>query len=189
MSKLIQCKNCGKIYNSNFKMCPECHIKTPVQKEKVLQIVLPCLIGVFILVMGVLIADEAENTSSNGSTVATGIETSSADSEPEIIYIEISADDLFNAYEDNEIAADEKYTGEYVKVTGIISDINSEDFLTDANILLRVDGSVLGCVQCNFNSADAKALANVKKGQKVTVIGTCGGLSTFNVMVSGCELQ
>lgn len=189
MAKLIQCKTCGKIYNSNCKICPECHAKTPIQKEKILQIVLPCIIGVFIIVMGVLIADEAENTSSNESTMATVTETSSSNSEPEITYIEVSANDLWNAYEDNEIAADEKYSGQYVKVTGIISDINSKDFLTSANLLLKVDDAMFGCVQCNFNSEDSKALANVKKGQKVTIIGTCGGLSMLNVMVSGCELQ
>ena len=110
--------------------------------------------------------------------------------ETEIEYIEISANDIYAAFQENEIAANEKYKGKAVKITGVVSDINAKDVLTSANILLDVDDTFfVGSVQCNFNSDYSKALANVQKGQSVTIIGTCNGLSTFNVMINACQLQ
>ena len=188
--KMIQCKNCGKIYYSNLTMCPECHNKTPMQKEKILQIVIPCIIGIFIIAFGVYSANQPESTNSDNNTSKTGeIINSSENASSAIEYITVSANDLWNEYEDNEIAADKKYLDQNVEVTGVISDINSKDILTSANVLLRVDGEILGCVQCNFNTEDAKKLADVKKGQKVTIVGTCSGLTLSNVMIDGCELK
>lgn len=107
---------------------------------------------------------------------------------PKIAYIEVSANDLWNAFDENEVAAEQKYNGKKVRVTGIISDINSGSTLTSANVLLRVDNGFIGCVQCNFNSTNAKELANLIKGESVTIEGTCGTLSIYNLMISSCEV-
>jgi len=205
----MYCQNCGTEVTTKF--CPNCgaeimqqaqpqqtqqvqpqqvayqqpkYTQPPKKKKsggKTALIVIACVFG-FAALMGILFGEEEPAGSSSGIAQ---VDTSS---EAQIQYIEISAQDLWNAFEDNEVAADEKYKGEYVKVTGIVNNINSKDVLTSANILLEVDEYVFGCVQCNFNSDDAKAIANVKKGQKVTVVGTCGGLNLYNVMINGCEL-
>lgn len=48
MSKLIQCKNCGKIYPSTLKCCPECFAAKPKQPAKI-------ALGIAIVVLGVLL--------------------------------------------------------------------------------------------------------------------------------------
>ncbi len=115
--------------------------------------------------------------------------TGASYNEAEINYIEVTADDIYSAFEENEVAAEEKFKGQLVKITGVVSEINSKSALTSANILLEADGLVFGCVQCNFNSQNSKALATVEKGQNVTITGTCEGLSFYNVMINACELQ
>ena len=184
----MKCQKCGTEHNNNF--CPNCGnpVNSPKKKRKNSNTVIIVLasvisfIGLYILLFSI---GSAMNEDANNSEGLSSPSQTSSTENP----IEVSAQDLWDAFEENEIAAEEKYKGKLIKITGIVSDINSKDFLTDDNILLEVDGTYWGCVQCNFNSANAKAIANVQKGKKVTIIGTCGDLSTFNVMINHCELQ
>ncbi len=107
---------------------------------------------------------------------------------PKISYIEVTANELWNAFAENEIAAEQKYNGKTVRVTGVISDINSADAFISANVLLVVDNSYFGCVQCNFDSKNAEALADLHKGESVTIEGTCGTISLYNLMVRACKV-
>lgn len=117
-----------------------------------------------------------------------GSSSSSPSSTQAINYIEISAEELFDAFHTNEVAAEQQYQGKYVKVTGVISNINSASTLTKANVLLTVDQGVFGCVQCNFNQSDVQALANLKVGQSVTITGVCNDLATFNLIINNCKI-
>lgn len=147
-------------------------------------IVALCVISIVGIAISSISDDTGTATDANAS-----LNVSQDNTEPEIDYIVVTANDLWNAFEDNEVAAEEKYKGKPVKITGVISEINSAGTLTSANILLKADDAFFGCVQCNFNSSEnAKALANLQKGQSVTIIGTCGKLSITNVMVTGCEV-
>lgn len=159
------------------------------KKSKGLTITIVVLAFIFLYVF-LLVLSSAINGTDDTTTTGSGDSSVSSlqKSEPEIEYIEVTANDLWNAFDDNEVAAEEKYNGKPVKVTGVISEINSAGTLTSANILLKADGAFLGCVQCNFNSSNAKALANLQKGQSVTITGTCGKLSITNIMISGCKV-
>ena len=182
--RMTKCKKCGKVYPMNMSNCPECFEKRRLPTGSVIGIII-CVI-ILAVCVGAMIGIIVSEDSASGSQPK--IENES-ENESKIEYIEISADDIFSAYQENEIAADERFKGKLVKITGIISAINSRDILTSANVLLSVDGSYLGCVQCNFNSSDAKDLASLEKGQTVTIIGTCKGLTTFNIMINACKLQ
>lgn len=182
--RMTKCKKCGKVYPMNMSNCPECFEKRRLPTGLVVGITI-CIIVLAICfgaIIGIIVSEDSTSDSQSG--IENDIEN-----ESEIKYIEISANDIYSAFQENEIAADEKFNGKLVKITGIISSINSSGILTSANILLSVDGSFFGCVQCNFNSTNSKALANIEKGQSVTIIGTCGGLASFNVMINACELQ
>ncbi len=187
----IKCRKCGHEHKSKF--CPNCGSPAIVQVQAkkqlsngaVIAIVLLSIIGFVALYIGLY----TYSTSQQEDVTVSNDNISSSQEEPQITYIEVTAQKLWNDYEDNEIAADEKYTGEYIKITGIVSDINSKDILTSANVLLRVEDSLFGCVQCNFNSEESKVLANIKKGQKITITGICGGLELYNVVVGNCEVQ
>lgn len=106
----------------------------------------------------------------------------------QVTYIEMTAKELRDAFDKNEVEAEEKYTGKNVRVTGIISDINSADSWSSANVLLEADGSYYGCVQCNFDSSNSPALTYLKIGQTVTIEGVCGKIQTFNLMIKSCKV-
>jgi len=89
--------------------------------------------------------------------------------------IEISAAQLYEEYEANAIAADQKYKDKMLKVTGVVSSID-KDVLGSPYVVLTGGGEyeVWG-VQCTFSSAYEPQLAKLTKGQVVTVTGKCKG--------------
>ncbi len=187
--RMTKCKRCGKVYPLEMTHCPECFTRTTLPPDQIVLRLLLVFIVIFTvpLIVNTCLGDRSDTISSESPSKITGNNTETT---KPIEYIEVSASDLFAAFQENEIAADEKYTGKPVKVAGTINSINSKSGLTSANILLDVEGMFfLGCVQCNFNSENAKVLANVEKGQAVTIVGTCNGLSLYNVIISACELQ
>jgi hypothetical protein len=181
--KMVKCKKCGKVFPMNMSNCPECFTKRSLPVGAVVAITICCL--VIAICFGAIIG----TISSEETTSGTNSYQQEAENKTEIQYIEVSADDIFSAFEENEIAAEAKYKGKAVKITGIVSEINSKSTLISANILFKVEGSMFGCVQCNFNSENSKALATVEKGQTITIVGTCGELSFYNLMVNACKLQ
>lgn len=84
---------------------------------------------------------------------------------------EVSAKELYTAYEQNEISADNKYKGKKLAVTGVIKDIGN-DVLNNSYITLKTD-NLFGSVQCFLNKKD---VAKLSKGANVTIIGKCTGL-------------
>jgi len=93
---------------------------------------------------------------------------------------ELTANQLYKAYDANEIAADNSYKGKKLAVTGIINDI-SEVFGNIAVDLKSGDGINWTTVRCSMKDRDE--VSKLRKGQKVTIIGICDGL-TFNVSIN-----
>ena len=103
------------------------------------------------------------------------------DSNPSIT---ISASKLYKEYNENEIAADEKYKGKIIEVTGVIRDIGN-DIMDNAYITL-VGDEYFGDIQCYFN--EKSVVAKLSKGKRITVIGSCSGLM-MNVQINNCIVR
>ena len=87
-------------------------------------------------------------------------------------------------YNENEIAADEKYKGKIIEVTGVIRDIGN-DIMDNAYITL-VGNEYFGDIQCYFN--EKSVVAKLSKGKRITVIGSCSGLM-INVQINNCIVR
>ena len=103
------------------------------------------------------------------------------DSNPSVI---ITASKLYKEYNSNEIAADEKYKGKIIEVTGVIRDIGN-DIMDNAYITL-VGDEYFGDIQCYFN--EKSVVAKLSKGKRITVIGSCSGLM-MNVQINNCIVK
>ena len=101
---------------------------------------------------------------------------------------EISAKKLSFEYQENEVAADEKFNGKIILVTGIIEDIGKD--IMDSIYVLLSDGEEFSMsgVQCFFSDSQKGDAAKLKKGDKVTIKGKCDGL-LMNVIIRGSTLQ
>jgi hypothetical protein len=98
----------------------------------------------------------------------------------------LSANQLYSEYKSNEVAADGKYKGQVVVVSGIIQNIG-KDIMDDAYIVIGGTGFLDG-VQCMFTKGQQSSVARLSKGQHVTVKGEVSG-KMGNVLVSKCTLQ
>lgn len=99
---------------------------------------------------------------------------------------EVQATALVAEYEDNEVAADNKYKDKKVTVTGKITSI-AKDIADQPYVTLGTGNDLeLATVQCFFK--DDNILASLKKGQKITVTGTVEG-KFMNVMLKGCKVN
>jgi 6-phosphogluconate dehydrogenase (decarboxylating) len=97
----------------------------------------------------------------------------------------ITANQLVDAYEANEVSADNQYKDKTVYVSGKVGDI-AKDVLDNIYIILKTGDMEVNNVQCYFDDADAAA--KLTKGSKITLKGTCKGKVILNVVVEDCEL-
>ena len=88
--------------------------------------------------------------------------------------ISLTAQELFDAYSSNPVAAEERYTGQRVRVTGSIRSI-SNGFVT-----LVARGSFMG-VTLYFKQSERSKVARMGKGQQVTGTGFAGESLGVNV--------
>ena len=132
------------------------------------------LLSIFLfIIIGFGSLDEFENLDQSPKVTS--------DSNPSVT---ISASKLYKEYNENEIAADEKYKGKIIEVTGVIRDIGN-DIMDNAYITL-VGDEYFGDIQCYFN--EKSVVAKLSKGKRITVIGSCSGLM-MNVQINNCIVR
>ena len=98
--------------------------------------------------------------------------------------VTVSARKLYKEYNDNEIAADEKYKGQIIQVSGIIRDIGN--VIMDNAYVTLIGDQYFGDIQCYFN--EKSIVAGLSKGKRITVIGSCSGLM-MNVQINNCIVK
>ncbi len=99
--------------------------------------------------------------------------------------ISVSAQELDAEYEKNQVAADEKYNDKKVLVTGTVNDIG-KDMMGDSTVTLS--GSNPFGITCVFEKSEQAKLAQVSKGDTVTVRGICKGKS-LNITIAYATLE
>ena len=99
--------------------------------------------------------------------------------------MELTASELYRAYEANEVSADQQYKGKRLLITGVVENIG-KDVMDNPYVALKID--FLKGVNCYFDDENNKVLSQLNKGQKIQIIGTCAGLTLTDVVVRDCEL-
>jgi len=100
--------------------------------------------------------------------------------------IEVSPAALVRQYDENEIKADNDYEGKVLRVTGPVSDIG-KDLM--GSIFVTLDGGhPVREVQVLFDDSHADKIANLSKGDRITIRGTCEGLM-MNVQIHDAVLE
>ena len=103
--------------------------------------------------------------------------------------IQISSTQIYKDYDDNEVAADNKYKDKVVEVKGKIIDISknfSDDIVIKLNGLINNVYEIVG-VGCTFSKSHNSEAASLSKGQIITIRGKCDG-KLMGPDISGCSL-
>ena len=112
------------------------------------------------------------------------IEVDIAGKSPEVT---VSAYEIYQAYEANEVAADLKYKEKIIQVSGVVESIGT-DFMDTIYVSLSVgDEYEISSVQCFFADSHKADAASLSKGQRVTIKGLGDGY-LMNVLIRGCTL-
>lgn len=98
----------------------------------------------------------------------------------------VGAVTLVSAYQTNEIAADNAFKGDYLRVTGHVEEISK----TFGTAFVTLDGGedTYSNVIASFEAENEMPLASLVPGQLVTIDGTCAGLSLVSVSLKDCKL-
>lgn len=100
--------------------------------------------------------------------------------------ITTTAHRLYSDYKSNAVAADRKYKDKILRVSGVVDTIN-RDILQTIYVVLSGD-DYFGGVQCFFSDDYEKAIANLRKGQAITIKGKCDG-KLMNVLLKECIIE
>lgn len=97
----------------------------------------------------------------------------------------ISAIKLYKEYKANEPAADNKYNGKIIEVSGKIERIG-KDILGQAYVTLKIEDYSLASVQCVFPDVQKSTVASLSQGQQIVIKGECKGKLLGTVLLEKC---
>jgi len=107
---------------------------------------------------------------------------------PEPVAEELTVDDLIEAYEQDAPAADARFLGKRLMVTGVVALIDVKETLDTHYVRLAgAEGDISRSVKCLFDKIHAPALSHLEKGQTSTVQGRFNG-SLIAIRMIDCEL-
>lgn len=161
---MIACHECKKEVSSQAKTCPHCG--AAVQSGSRIGWAVGIGIVMFIFMMGMVISNSSSSPEAPKSSPSP---------------ISITAEELHKHYEINEIAADKKYKGKLLEVTGTIRNIGKA--LGDPYVNLAT-GPFTHQIMVNFpDKVYDDKLATYTMGTKIIVTGTCKGKTLGMIMI------
>lgn len=123
----------------------------------------------------------------NGTSQVSDLRTNSNEPQKEVVApIQITSIQLSEEYDANKVAADAKYKGKILEVTGIIDNIG-KDILDDPYVVLKGTPTKLFGIQCMFKKSDEQKLINLSKGSEITLTGKVSGELIGNVILRECN--
>lgn len=99
----------------------------------------------------------------------------------------ITAKALHKEFKDNEVAAEMKFKDKRIAVKGKISEIKT-DLSGDPQIVFDVGNYGMDTVSCDFDKDDIASIANLRKGQVISVIGECSNQIMGTVFIKDCRV-
>lgn len=180
---LIECKGCQELISKKSESCPKCG---EPNKKKTGPVAMGCL--VFMVLFGFLCVGGAV---SEGMDKAIAIANNQKGPDRSNAYISSRANSwearsITTHYAKNEVSADQDFKDRVVTVTGQVDSIK-KGILGKMYVTLSGHDFLHG-VQCFFEDDKASQLANLSKGQQVSITGVCDGLM-MNVLFSNCVIN
>lgn len=169
---LIECKACSTKMSKKAKSCPQCG----EPNKQTSPVAMGCLIIIIFFVIIAMLPKSSARVEDEKKIVT---QKAKAKANP----INVTAPQLVQEYKDNEVRADNKYKGKWLKVSGTVSKIG-KDILNKPFITIS-SGEKYGIssVQCYFKNTD---LSQLNIGDGVSVTGKCEG-KMMNILLRDCE--
>jgi len=188
---LASCSVCGGQVAKTAKSCPHCGQEWPagIPTSKALSGAGTSLMkaGCGVIVLFAVLVVVVSIFMSGGREEAPPLETATAPAQEPI-----RAEVLMRAYEDNELAADQRYKGRTLDVVGTVESIGREIVGRPYVVLSAGEAAMFVGVQCVASLRDAAKeeakMARLRQGQRVVVRGKADG-KLLNVLLSDCVIR
>ncbi|MEL7021893.1 MAG: hypothetical protein AAGK47_09800, partial [Bacteroidota bacterium] len=99
--------------------------------------------------------------------------------------LSISATELFNQYEADEVAGNQKFIDRIIDVSGTIAEISKDEEGAPVVILRETDA--FSGILCTLKDSERQALAQLSVGNQVTIRGFCTGM-LMDVVLNKCVI-
>jgi hypothetical protein len=146
-------------------------------------------VGLAVLAGAAVSGDAYQDYKKRAEAASTQVEAplneSAAGADLKPLPLEVSAADLFAAYEANEVAADNQYKGKQLAVTGTVAGIN-KDFSDDVFVEI---GTANQFMSIHARDIDPTVAAGLSKGSTVTVVCEGGGLIVGSPILNDCVVR
>lgn len=94
---------------------------------------------------------------------------------------EMTADELYSAFESDENEALKRFEGKIIATSGRVMEVKKSE--NGVNIVLEAEGAILGGVNCSFKEIDPLP----KVGDSIRLKGRCQGY-LMSVVLNNCSL-
>ncbi len=181
------CMTCGNAVSEGASFCIRCGAptqrETNTSKKSILKWAgIGCggLIGLFIFVT--IIAAIASSCGNGNMDTASRLSPT-----PTPVPIRVSAEQIYQDYEGNEVAAKAKYEGKLALITGRIWTVQEAGNYYDVKLQSNAFFSLVSIV-CKVDKSEGGKLIPLNPGDSVTVIGVIKGPSVVDIVVENCSL-
>lgn len=158
---ITTCRHCGAEIAAAAKTCPKCggSNKKPIFKRVWFWV----LIAVLVLGFGGCMGGSGDSDSS-------GSDSSASQAEQKIEYTAVTVDEMTDALDSNAAAASDKYDGQYLEITGRLSNIDSDgNYISLSD--MHDDWAVIGVTCYIKNDEQLDKVKSMSVDQEVTVRG------------------
>jgi putative nucleic acid binding protein len=170
---LKPCKECKRDVSTSAKQCPHCGRRHPTGG-----LTLP--VKIFLGFVGLVVVGQALAHLGGSSSVSTT--PSGREQLPPAIAV--SADQLVADYHGNEVAADSRYKGRVLGLTGVVDGIN-KDFLDKTYLTLRT-ANMFMTVHAQLKSSEVSRAGTLSKGDRVQLVCKGKGMIIGSPVVDEC---
>ena len=107
---------------------------------------------------------------------------------PTPVPLEVTAEEIYQDYDSNEVAAKAKYEGRMALITGSISSVTEAGGGYDVKLATDTSFSIMDIV-CKVNKSEIASVITLSEGQEVTILGKIKGKGIFDVEVTDCTVR
>ena len=107
---------------------------------------------------------------------------------PTPIPISVSAAELRVAYENNEVAAKQKFEGQIALITGAVYSVTEAGSKYDVKLSTDEFLSITNIV-CKVDKSEVDSVLTLNEGQTITVLGKVKGKGIFDIEVEDCSVS
>ncbi|HHL0959835.1 TPA: hypothetical protein ACQVH3_004608 [Serratia marcescens] len=151
---------------------------------KFLKIVAAFIVALFVI--GHFFGDDKDGASSSAASTANAGASESTEHNVKHATQEVfvtTAKQLYKAYDENEVVADESMKGKLIRVSGVVSSID-KDF-TDSIVVKLKTGDEFSDAMMGMKDSEKNKVMKLRKGQQVTV--TCESMTRIVDSPSGSD--